>query len=239
MEVDAVLAHSAEAEGHGVGDEVHLVAHPSQGQTQLRGHDAATTDPTVEKDEDVHGSSLWPSDGWPPRETGHRATEGELVLSLRQEQDRLGLRGSAQLLAGTIHRRLHKVGAVIYPGERDRAMMHLLFELYHNPEKRRAKEIELCEHFGRQLGRTFEGHEILIDIPALAKSPEVDLKVFYGRDLPSEKPDPLSFADPEVSRLRDSLLLNFEDQAKIFRIFCIPDPQLRALVRNQVKRQLN
>ena len=35
------------------------------------------------------------------------------------------------------------------------------------------------------------------------------------------------------------LLDNFEDQAKIFRIFCIDDPQLRTLVRNEAKRHLN
>lgn len=169
----------------------------------------------------------------------HRITEGELVLMLRQEQQRLGLRGSGQLLEGTVHRRLHKVGAVIYPGERKQELMGFLYDLYRNPDKRRAKEIELCQIFGRHLGRRLEGHEILIDIPAFTKSPEVDLKVFYGRDLPSDKPDPLSFDDPEVSHLRDSLLHNFEDQAKIFRIFCIDDPQLRALVRAQGKRHLN
>ncbi len=69
--------------------------------------------------------------------------------------------------------------------------------------------------------------------------PEVDLKVFYGRDIPSGKPEPLSFDDPEVSRLRESLLDNFEDQAKIFRIFCIDDTELLALAKDQVKRYLN
>ena len=83
------------------------------------------------------------------------------------------------------------------------------------------------------------GHEILIDIPGFNKSPEVDLKVFFGADIPGEKHDPLAFDDPAVSRLRDSLLMNFEDQAKIFRIFCVDDPELRKLVRSQVKRHLN
>ena len=79
----------------------------------------------------------------------------------------------------------------------------------------------------------------MIDIPAFTKSPEVELKVFYGREVPSEKPDPLSFDDPEVSRLRESLLHSFEDQAKVIRIFCADDPELRALLRDQVKRHLN
>lgn len=169
----------------------------------------------------------------------HRITEGELILILRQEQERLGLEGSARLLEGTITRRLHKVGSFIYPGERKQDLMHFLYDLYQHPDKRRAKEIELCELFGQRLGRPLQGYEILIDIPRFDKSPEVDLKVFYGAHVPSDKPDPLSFDDPEVSRLRESLLHNFEDQAKIFRIFCIDDPPLRALVQDQVKRHLN
>jgi len=167
-----------------------------------------------------------------------RITEGELIMALRQEQQRLGLEGSSQLLEGTINRRLHKVGSFIYPGERKEDLMQYLYDLYQNPGRRREKELELCQIFGRHLGRDLKGHEILIDIPSFNKSPEVDLKVFYGKEVPSEKSDPLSFDDPEVSRLRDSLLHNFEDQAKIFRIFCIDDPALRALVKERVKRYL-
>ena len=116
--------------------------------------------------------------------------------------------------------------------------MHYFYDLYQNPGKRREKELELCQIFGQHLGRDLKGHEILIDIPSFHKSPEVDLKAVYGKEVPSDKSDPLSFDDPEVSRLRDSLLHNFEDQAKIFRIFCIDDPDLRALVKEQVKRYL-
>jgi HD superfamily phosphohydrolase len=169
----------------------------------------------------------------------HRVTEGELVMRLRQEQDRLGLEGSAQLLAGTVHRRLHKVASYIYPGERKEDLLRYLNDLYQHPEKRRAKELELARLFSQRLGRPLQGHEILIDIPRFDKSPEVDLKVFYGRDVPSDKPDPLSFDDPEVSRLRESLVHSFEDQAKVFRIFCTDDPELRGLVKDQVKRLLN
>lgn len=169
----------------------------------------------------------------------HRITEGELILMLRQEQERLGLEGSARLLAGTINRRLYKVAAVIHPGERKQDLMHYLYQLYHDPGKRRAKEIELCRTFGERLGRSLTGHEILIDIPGFSKAPEVDLKVFYGSAAPGDKSDPLSFDDPEVSRLRDSLLHNFEDQAKVFRIFCVDDADLRSLVADQVKRHLS
>ena len=169
----------------------------------------------------------------------HRLTESQLVSMLQDEQDRLGLENSAQLLAGTIHRRLYKISAVIHPGERKQDLMHYLYDLFHNPNKRRDKEIELCRIFGEKLGRSFAGHEILIDIPGFNKTPEVDLKVFYGHDIPSDKTDPLTFDDPEVTRLRDSLLHNFEDQAKIFRIFCIDDPDLRLLVGKEAKRHLS
>ena len=165
-------------------------------------------------------------------------TEGELIMMLREEQQRLSLHGSSQLLEGTIDRRLHKVGSFIYPGERNQEVMHFFYELYRAPDKRREKELELCRIFGERLGREFSGHEILIDIPGFNKSPEVDLKVFYGKEVPSDKSDPLSFDDPEVSRLRDSLLHNFEDQAKVFRVFCIDDPELVPLVHKQVKRYL-
>ncbi len=169
----------------------------------------------------------------------HRLTESELVAMLQNEQQRLGLHGSAELLNGTIYRRLYKVGTVIHPGERKQDLMHYLYDLFHNPDKRRDKEIELCRIFSEKLNRPLHGHEILIDIPGFNKSPEVDLKVFYGAEIPSDKTDPLTFDDPEVTRLRDSLLHNFEDQAKIFRIFCIDDPELRALVRDEAKRHLN
>ena len=168
----------------------------------------------------------------------HKFTEGELVRVLKMEQQRLDLAGSAELLSGTIFRRLYKVGAVLHPGDRKQSMMVYLDDLYHNPEKRRLKEIELCNIFSKKLGRRLCGHEILIDIPGFNKSPEVDLKVFYGKDIPSDKKDPLTFGDIEVTRLRDSLLHNFEDQAKIFRIFCINDTELRQIVSEEVKQFL-
>ena len=117
--------------------------------------------------------------------------------------------------------------------------MHYLYDLYQHPDKRRLKEIELSRHFGDSLTRETAGNEILIDIPRFDKSPEVDLKVFYGREVPSDKPEPLSFDDPEVSRLQDSLLDNFEDQAKIFRIFCVDEEDLLGVAKTQVKRLLN
>ena len=169
----------------------------------------------------------------------HRVNEGELLMVLGDEQERLGLEGARALLDGVIHRRLHKVASYVFPGERKQGLLHYLYDLYQYPEKRRLKEIDLSRQFGAQLGREMTGDEILIDIPRFDKTPEVDLKVFYGADVPSDKPQPLSFDDPEVSRLRESLVDNFEDQAKIFRVFCVGDPALLALAGEQAKRHLN
>ena len=96
----------------------------------------------------------------------------------------------------------------------------------------------LSRGFGEQLGRPVTGHEILIDIPSFHKTPQVDLKVFYGAAVPSDKPPPLSFDDPEVSRLRESLVDNFEDQARIFRVFCVADAELLSLASEQAKGHL-
>ncbi len=169
----------------------------------------------------------------------HRVTEGELLMSLAQEQERLGLEGARRLLDGVTRRRLYKVASFIYPGERKQGLLHYLYDLYQHPDKRRQKEIELCRHFAGLLGREASGDEILIDIPRFDKTPEVDLKVFYRENVPSDKPQPLSFDDPEVSRLRESLVDNFEDQAKIFRIFCVADEQMLERVGTEVKRHLS
>ena len=168
----------------------------------------------------------------------HRVTEGELLLVLREEQDRLGLQGARALLDGVVHRRLYKVATFVHPGERKQGLLHFLYDLYQHPEKRRQKEIDLSRQFGEQLGRQATGDEILIDIPRFDKTPEVDLKVFYDVDVPSEKPQPLSFDDPEVSRLRDTLVDNFEDQAKIFRVFSVADDGFLPLAAEQAKRHL-
>ena len=168
----------------------------------------------------------------------HRVTEGELLMALRSEQDRLGLEGARALLDGVVHRRLHKLAAYVFPGERKQGLLRYLQELYQHPDRRRLKEIALSRRFGEQLGRSVTGHEVLIDIPSFHKTPQVDLKVFYGAAVPSDKPQPLSFDDPEVSRLRESLVDNFEDQARIFRVFCVADAELLPLASEQAKGHL-
>ena len=169
----------------------------------------------------------------------HAVTEGELMALLREEQERLGLEGAAALLDGLVKRRLYKLASFIFPSERKQGLLQFLSDLYKHPDKRRRKEIELSQRFGNHLNRQLNGSEVLIDIPRFDKSPEVDLKVFYGLEIPSDKEDPLTFDDPEVSRLRESLLDNFEHQAKIFRIFCLEDPDLLSLTKDQVKLHLN
>ncbi|HIG16812.1 MAG TPA: hypothetical protein EYQ31_05710, partial [Candidatus Handelsmanbacteria bacterium] len=66
----------------------------------------------------------------------HRVTEGELLMVLREEQNRLGLKGARALLDGVVHRRLHKVAAFVHPGERKQGLLHFLYDLYQHPEKR-------------------------------------------------------------------------------------------------------
>ncbi|MBQ35776.1 MAG: phosphohydrolase, partial [Gemmatimonadaceae bacterium] len=66
----------------------------------------------------------------------HRVTEGELLMVLRDEQDRLGLQGARTLLDGVVHRRLHKVATFVHPGERKQGLLHFLYDLYQHPEKR-------------------------------------------------------------------------------------------------------
>ena len=82
------------------------------------------------------------------------------------------------------------------------------------------------------------GDEILIDIPRFSKSPEVDLKVFFGPSIPIGKPSPLSFDDPEISMLKESLIGNFEAQARVVRIFCVDDPRLLSAVREDIADRL-
>ena len=92
-------------------------------------------------------------------------------------------------------------------------------------------EIELCRIFGKKTGLDLKGDEILLDIPRFGKSPEVDLKVYFGSHIPIDKADPLSFDDPEVSMLKEYLIGNFEAQARVVRIFCTNNPTLRAALK--------
>ena len=168
----------------------------------------------------------------------HRVTEGELLMALRSEQDRLGLEGARALLDGVVHRRLHKLAAYVFPGERKQGLLHYLHDLYQHPDRRRLKEIALSRDFGEQLGRGITGHEILIDIPSFHKTPRSTSRSStappYLRQAPA----------PELRRSRglppaESLVDNFEDQARIFRVFCVADAELLSLASEQAKGHLS
>jgi HD superfamily phosphohydrolase len=167
-----------------------------------------------------------------------RVTETELVQLLLGELERLEMTGLLKLFRDVLRRRLYKVGRRIFSHEKDRAFTHIFFHLYNNPEERRRKENQLAEIFAEKLGRDLGSLPILIDIPSFNKSLHIDLRVFFGEDIPDGFEDPLHFDDPHVSRIKEYLLDNFEDHAKIFRIFCPADPELQASLRKNVKRFL-
>ncbi|OGG48480.1 MAG: hypothetical protein A3F84_16320 [Candidatus Handelsmanbacteria bacterium RIFCSPLOWO2_12_FULL_64_10] len=167
-----------------------------------------------------------------------RVTESELTRKLHDEVAAQGARLDDHLLGRLRRRRLYKVARVFFPHEREQAFVHYFYELYNVPEKRREKEIELCRVFGQRLGLPLKGDEVLIDIPSFTKTPQVDLKVFFGPHIPVDRDDPLSFDDPEVSGLKESFVDNFEAQAKVFRVYCIDHAGLREALKQGVKNYL-
>ena len=167
-----------------------------------------------------------------------RITEEELFRMLREEAERLGETGAAKLLDGVLKRRLYKVARVFYPHERTPALMRHFRDLYTHLDRRRDIEIELCRAFEERAGRALKGHEILVDIPGFTKNLEIELKVYFGSHIPTGREDPLSFDDPEVSGLKPYLIENFEAQAKIFRVFCVDDDDLRAAIKTDVMQHI-
>lgn len=168
-----------------------------------------------------------------------RITEPELIELLRAELQRLEMWPQKKLFEDALRRKLYKVGRKIFPHEKDRAFTHLFFHYYRNPQERRKKEEELGQIFAKKLGRELPVHPILIDIPSFNKSLEIDLRVFFGDDVPAGMDDPIPFDDRHVSRIKEYLLDNFEDHAKIFRVFCYDDPELIDLVHREGKRYLS
>ena len=168
-----------------------------------------------------------------------RITEPELVALIRKNLKKLKLTRELELFERTMARQLFKAGRVIYPHEKKHSFMHFFYNLYEDPRLRRKKEEELRARFSRRLGRELEPASILIDIPSFSKSLEMDLHVFSG-PLASEsgRRDPVPFGDPSISRLKQYLVDNFEEHAKVFRIFCEPDPALLDDVQQHVMRFL-
>lgn len=168
-----------------------------------------------------------------------RITEHQLVDLLRDQLVQLEMPGVRALFEDALRRRQYKVARKIFAHEKDQAFTHIFFHLYKNPLDRRAKEDRLAEIFAEKLGRDLGTIPILIDIPSFSKSLQIDLRVFFGEDVPEGFDDPMHFDDPHVSRIKGYLVDNFEDHAKIFRIFCRPDPELQAALKRDVKRYLS
>ncbi len=156
-----------------------------------------------------------------PLEERHfaRITEPELVVLITRTLKKLKMKREEELFVRTYERRLFKVARCIYPHEKKLSTMHFFYNLYMNPHLRRKKEEELVKHFSKRLGRKLDPASILIDIPAFGKSLEIDLQVFMGAEL-------LPFGDHRVSQLKTYLVDNFEEHAKVFRIFCEPSNDL-------------
>jgi uncharacterized protein len=161
-----------------------------------------------------------------------RATEADLIHRLEDEMERHQIDQRESMVGRIKRRKLYKVAHMFYP-QGDQANLQDLFRhLYYHPDERLQLERQLCERLSQITGTQLKGNEILLDIPRIGKSPEVDLKVFYQSHIPLEKSDPLSFDDPQVSLLKDYLLDNFEAQAKVVRIFCDNRPGLREAIRH-------
>jgi len=161
----------------------------------------------------------------------NRSTEADLVHRLEEEMDLLGIDKRSSMVGLLKRRKLYKVARMLFPHERSPDLIETFGHLYHHPNERRQLEIDLCHTLSQKTGLDLRGDEILIDIPRFGKSPEVDLKVYFGSHIPFDKEDPLTFDDPEVSLLKDYLIDSFEAQAKVIRIFCIDNPVLRKALK--------
>ncbi|MDE2889631.1 MAG: HD domain-containing protein [Gemmatimonadota bacterium] len=164
----------------------------------------------------------------------NRATEADLIHRLELEMDRLGIDRRSSMIGRLKRRKLHKVARIFFPHERETGLTTKLERLYYHPVERRQLEIDMCAAFGAKTGLKLNGDEILIDIPRLGKSPEVNLNVYFGSHIPLDKADPLRFDDPEVSMLKEYLIGNFETQAKVVRIFCADRATLREALKAEV-----
>lgn len=173
------------------------------------------------------------------QENFERIDEAQLVELLRKEIRERQDEPLERLFEDMLRRRLYKVGRDFYGDERDPASLGLFRQLYESPKRRFEVEVELTRIYGEELGRELPRNAILIDIPSFSKSLQIDLKVFYGDQLPVGCEDPLDFGDWHVTRLKEYLIDNFEAHAKVFRIFAREDSELLDSVRSSVKKLLD
>lgn len=168
-----------------------------------------------------------------------RIDEFQLVELLRREIRNRDDPHLHRLFEDMLRRRLYKVGRIFYSHEKDTSFVKLFHELYKHPGKRFETETGLSKIFAKRLGKEIPDNAVLIDIPSFSKSLEIDLKVFYGDHAPEGCEDPLAFDDWHVTRLKEYLVDNFEEHAKVFRIFCLDDEGLRMDLKDNVKKMLS
>lgn len=172
-------------------------------------------------------------------ENFERIDEHQLVTLLREEIARRKDPNLSKIFEDMRARRLYKVARSFYSHEKkSQTFMHKFYDLYEHPEKRIAKEVQLSRHYAKALGKKLPDNAILIDIPAFGKTLEVDLKVRFGRSRPPGVAEWVDFDDRHVSRLKEYLVDNFEEHAKVFRVFAPDDPKLLEAVGASVKKYL-
>ena len=168
-----------------------------------------------------------------------RISESELLSLMSRVLDDLSLDRAIELFQGALKRRLFKVGREIYPQEKKGSLMEYFLFLYQNPGKRREKEEEMVSSMQERLGRKLAPASILIDIPCFAKSLEIDLKVFMKDSArASISEEFVDFGDPSISSLKSYLIDNFEENAKVFRVFCEDDAELLEVLGKEMPNLL-
>lgn len=168
-----------------------------------------------------------------------RIDEHQLVELLRGEIRARGDRALSKLFEDMLARRLYKVARSFWAYEKkSQTFMHRFYDLYEHPEKRYEKEVQLAQAYAAKLGRKLPDNAVLIDIPAFGKTLEVDLKVRFGKHRPPGIPEWVDFDHAHVSRLKEYLVDNFEEHAKVFRVFAVDDPRLLEEVGATVKKYL-
>jgi len=175
----------------------------------------------------IHKDCFWKEEHF------SKITEPELINLIRDSLGRLdGLEREEELFERTLSRKLFKVGKVIHAFDLDEGFTAHLTKIYGDPLLRRKCEDSLTAMVSDRLGRDVKGKSVLIDIPRFNKSLEIDLQVFLSADQRNMcGEDSLPFGHPRISRLKGYLIDNFEEHAKIVRVFCEDDPDVKRVLQ--------
>ena len=174
----------------------------------------------------IHKDCFWKEEHF------SKITEPELINLIRGSLERLdGLEREKELFERTLSRKLFKVGKVIHAFDFDECFTAHLAKIYGDPLKRRKCEDSLTAMVSKRLGRDVEAKSVLIDIPRFNKSLEIDLQVFLSVDQRQCGEESLPFGHPRISRLKEYLIDNFEEHAKIVRVFCEDDPDVKHILQ--------